>query len=256
MERRRYPRSPHEHVCPSDEAPRSAVDSEVGCLAHVKGFCARGEGMAFLSCLRWKPTQIPYFQLVTSLDGGKRSKPEDNIAMLEQLRAVDPLAASSFLEHLILEKRSDVRTDSRVLPSAKRLPPGLQDRRLHVEFAGLCLDQLLGYVADEAISRLWRAKGKNPNSSTPHSANLRLVSGYQKSTTQNSFLSYFVSTTPDSEHKRVRLKANLFLQASALLDLGAILSRLKKHPSILSWEIALIEGKVLIIYIHPTRRAE
>lgn len=46
------------------------------------------------------------------MDGGKRSKPEDNIAMLGQLRAVDPLAASRFLEHLILEKRSDVRSTS------------------------------------------------------------------------------------------------------------------------------------------------
>lgn len=45
------------------------------------------------------------------MDGGKRSKPEDNIAMLEQLRAVDPLAAFRFLEHLILERQSDVCTD-------------------------------------------------------------------------------------------------------------------------------------------------
>ena len=41
--------------------------------------------------------------------GGKRSKPEDDIGMLEQLRAVDPFAASNFLEHLILQNRSDVR---------------------------------------------------------------------------------------------------------------------------------------------------
>lgn len=45
------------------------------------------------------------------MDEGKRSKPEDNIGMLEQLRAADPLAASHFLEHLILQKRSDVRAD-------------------------------------------------------------------------------------------------------------------------------------------------
>ena len=45
------------------------------------------------------------------MDGGKRSKPEDSIGMFEQLRAVDPLAASHFLEHLILQKRSDVRAD-------------------------------------------------------------------------------------------------------------------------------------------------
>lgn len=79
------------------------------------------------------------------------------------------------------------------------------------------------------------------------------VSGYRKSAAQNSFLSYFVSTTPDSEHKRVRLKTNLFLQASALLDLDVILSRLKEHPNIFSWEIALIEGKVLAICISLAR---
>ncbi|KAF9648447.1 hypothetical protein BDM02DRAFT_3180162 [Thelephora ganbajun] len=148
-------------------------------------------------------------KLITSMGGGKRSKPEDNIEMLEQLRAVDPLAASHFLEHLILQKRSD-------------------DRRLHVEFANLCLDQLFDYLADDAISKLWRAK----------------VSGYRKSTAQSSFLSYFVSTTPDSEHKRIRLKTILFLQVSALLNSEAILSRLKEHPSIFSLEIALIEGKL------------
>lgn len=49
------------------------------------------------------------------MDGGKRSKPEDNIGMLEQLRAADPLAASHFLEHLILQERSDVRAGGRIV---------------------------------------------------------------------------------------------------------------------------------------------
>lgn len=101
------------------------------------------------------------------MDEGERSKPEDNIAILEQLRAVDPLAASRFLEYLILKKRSDVRTDCWPLSSTKCLSPILQDPRLHVEFAGLCLDQLLAYIADEAVSRLWRAKGKNLESCFP-----------------------------------------------------------------------------------------
>lgn len=148
-------------------------------------------------------------KLITSIDGGKRSRPEDSIGMLEQLRAADPLAASHFLEHLILQKRSD-------------------DRRLHIEFLTLCLDQLFKYISDEAISKLWRAK----------------VSGYRRSAAQTSFLSYFVSTTPDSEHKRVRLKTILFLQASALLDLETILTRLNEHSTIFSLEIALIEGKL------------
>jgi len=169
--------------------------------------------------------------------------------MLEQLRAADPLAASHFLEHLILQKRSDVRADNRLWPPLKCLSSIFQDRRLHVEFANLCLDQLFNYLADDTVSKLWRAKGRHLVASTSHSVNLGTVSGYRKSTAQTSFLSYFVSTTPDSEHKRTRLKTILFLQASALLDLSAILSRLKEHSNIFSLEIALMEGKVLNAHI-------
>ena len=75
-------------------------------------------------------------------------------------------------------------------------------------------------------------------------ANSKTASGYRKSTAQTSFLSYFVSTTPDSEHKRARLKTILFLQASALLDLEATLSRLREQSGVFSLEIALVEGKV------------
>lgn len=108
----------------------------------------------------------------------------------------------------------------------------------------MCLDQLFDHLADDAISKLWRAKGRYVMASTSHSADSESVSGYRKSATQTPFLSYFVSTTPDSEHKRARLKTILFLQASALLDLEAILSRLKEHSGIFSLEIALVEGKV------------
>lgn len=81
-------------------------------------------------------------------------------------------------------------------------------------------------------------------SSPSHPTNSESVSGYRKSTAQASFLSYFVSTTPDSEHKRARLKTILFLQASTLLDLEAILLRFNEQSGIFSLEIALIEGKV------------
>ena len=82
-----------------------------------------------------------------------------------------------------------------------------------------------------------------------HSANSELVSGYQKGAVQTSFLSYFVSTTPDSEHKRARLKTILFLQASALLNHEAVLRRLKNRSGIFSLEIALVEGKVPNVYV-------
>jgi len=64
--------------------------------------------MAVRLCPHYTLTWMNTLQLITSMDGGKRSKPEDNIGMLEQLRAADPSAALHFLEHLILRKRSDV----------------------------------------------------------------------------------------------------------------------------------------------------
>lgn len=92
--------------------------------------------------------------------------------------------------------------------------------------------------------------------SVSYPADSKKVSGYRKSTAQTSFLSYFVSTTPDSEHKRVRLKTILFLQVSALLDLEAILSRLKGQSDAFSLEIALIEGKVPNIHTPFSRRTQ
>ena len=58
------------------------------------------------------------------------------------------------------------------------------------------------------------------------------------------FISYFASTTPDSEHKRVRLKTALFLQASALYDVESIRSRLLPQEKIFKFEIAILDGKV------------
>lgn len=64
--------------------------------------------------------------------------------------------------------------------------------------------------------------------------------------TTSSFLSYFSNTTPDSEHKRVRLKTLLFLQGSALYDPTAALSRLKTsgQEKVLGLELAVLYGKV------------
>jgi hypothetical protein len=70
------------------------------------------------------------------------------------------------------------------------------------------------------------------------------AASYRKSRSQTSFLTYFASTTPDSEHKRVRLKTMLFLQGSTYLDLGGIHARLQQHNKILQLEYAIIEGKV------------
>jgi hypothetical protein len=61
---------------------------------------------------------------------------------------------------------------------------------------------------------------------------------------ETSFLSYFASTTPDSEHKRVRLKTILFLQGSTLYDATDARNRLLGAQKILKLELAIVDGKV------------
>jgi hypothetical protein len=66
---------------------------------------------------------------------------------------------------------------------------------------------------------------------------------YTSSRTDTSFLSYFASTTPDSEHKRVRLKTALFLQGSALYEPEPIKKRLMDYQKVLQLEVAIVDGK-------------
>ena len=59
-----------------------------------------------------------------------------------------------------------------------------------------------------------------------------------------SFISYFASTTPESDHKRARLKMALFLQGSPVYDPNPIRKRLLDVRKVLGFELAIIEGKV------------
>jgi vacuolar protein sorting-associated protein 3 len=79
--------------------------------------------------------------------------------MLQQVRAANPEAGVQFLEHLVLQKRSTVRAIDRssFVPVADAWSN--KDRTLHTELAIICVDQLLAYLGDEAVSKLWRAKG-------------------------------------------------------------------------------------------------
>ncbi|KAI0948171.1 hypothetical protein AcW1_009756 [Taiwanofungus camphoratus] len=147
-------------------------------------------------------------KLLTSLGSGKR-KVEDDRALLQQLQDANPTAASQFLEHLVLQKR-------------------ILDPNLHMQLAMVCVDQLLSCLADEPTSKLWRAK----------------VASYSSGRSDASFLSYFASTTPDSEPKRVRLKTVLFLQGSTLYDPQIIRERLANHEKILRLELAIVDGKL------------
>ncbi|CAL1698826.1 unnamed protein product [Somion occarium] len=167
-------------------------------------------------------------KLLTS--GRKHNRQEDDFALLQQIQESNPAAALQFLEHLVLRKRS-------------------QNAALHVQLATLYVDQLLSCVSDEATSKLWRAK----------------VSSYSSSQTNVPFLSYFASTTPDSDSKRTRLKTILFLQASELYDVEPIRTRLQDYEKLLSLELSIVEGKlghdrsalsILVHTLHDSSSAE
>lgn len=121
-----------------------------------------------------------------------------------------------------------------------------QNPDLHLRLANSCVDQLLACVTDVSTSKLWRAKGSVHIISPTMAAYLYpfIALSYASSRTDTSFLSYFASTTPDSEHKRVRLKTALFLQGSALYELEPIKKRLMDHQKVLQLEVAIVDGKV------------
>ncbi|KAI0365805.1 hypothetical protein BV20DRAFT_953552 [Pilatotrama ljubarskyi] len=138
-----------------------------------------------------------------------RRKTEDDRSLLQEIRTANPDAGTQLLEHLVIHRRS-------------------ADSQLHNELATTYADQLLSCLADESTSKLWRAK----------------AASYASGRSDTPFISYFSSTTPDSEHKRVRLKTVLFLQGSTLYDPDAIRSRLLPHARLLKLELAILEGKL------------
>jgi hypothetical protein len=70
------------------------------------------------------------------------------------------------------------------------------------------------------------------------------ASSYASSRNETSFISYFASTTPESEHKRARLKLVLILVGSSLYDPETIRQQLLENEKILKFELAIIDGKV------------
>ena len=57
------------------------------------------------------------------------------------------------------------------------------------------------------------------------------------------------STTPESEHKRARLKIVLILAGSSFYDPSTIQKHLLEREKILKFELAIIDGKVCFRYI-------
>ncbi|EGO03997.1 hypothetical protein SERLA73DRAFT_84202 [Serpula lacrymans var. lacrymans S7.3] len=159
-------------------------------------------------------------KLLTQRDSNKRqakSQVEDDLAMLEQLRATNPAAAVQFLEFLVLQRRSS-------------------DRSLHMQLALSCVDQLLECLDDEGTLKLWRAKASSFASSAS-----------SRSQSPTPFLTYFASTTPDSPAKRIRLKTALYLQ-SFEYDVAQVREHLQEgmgeNEKVLALELAILDGKL------------
>ncbi|KAG6916344.1 hypothetical protein DXG01_007235 [Tephrocybe rancida] len=148
-------------------------------------------------------------QLLMPKDSGKRrERPEEDFALLEAIREANAAAGMQYLEYLLLQRKSS-------------------SRRLHDMFATSCIEQLSTSLAQESVSKLWRAK----------------AASYASNRTDTSFLAYFASTTPSSPHKRFRLKAILFLAGSNHYDAAAI-RPLLEHQKILRLELAIVDGKL------------
>jgi len=114
-----------------------------------------------------------------------------------------------------------------------------------MKLAHSCVDQVLSFLNTDSISKLWRAKGSSfDHTFSNNSLTYPTASSYASSRNDSSFLSYFASTTPDSEHKRARLKTILLLAGSSLYDPEVIRQRLLEREKILKLELAIIDGKV------------
>ncbi|KAF5391626.1 hypothetical protein D9757_002402 [Collybiopsis confluens] len=154
--------------------------------------------------------------------------------LLSRIKETNPAAAVQYLEYLILQR-------------------GNKSRDIHQEYAMTCIEEVVGYLKEEAVVRLWRAKAAS------YSSSLAVTNLSSSSPSKPSpFISYFASTTPDSPSKRARLKLLLFLQNSALYDVAAVKEHIlnslyvvsgnagksvKKQKPILSLEIAILESK-------------
>ncbi|KAF8212185.1 hypothetical protein K438DRAFT_1957954 [Mycena galopus ATCC 62051] len=170
-------------------------------------------------------------RLLMPRDTGKRPhRPEDDLALLEQIREANPAAGAQFLEYLVLQKRSS-------------------SRDLHTQLATVCVDQLLDALNDDAVSKLWRTKEST------------YASSRSESSTRTFFL-YFAKFTPDSPSKLVRLKTVLFLQGSSLYDAELIRKRLvPRSKRVFSLELAILGNhraalSTLVNDLHDSLSAE
>ena len=129
-----------------------------------------------------------------------------------------------------------------------------QDPALHTELALTYIDEVLSFVADDATSKLWRAKGACFPLPCKHGLDANLsppsAASYASSPNPSPFLAYFEATTPTSPAKHARLRTALFLQTSSAYDASEARARLAPHAPLLAPELAIIAGKVRRVQNH------
>ncbi|KAG1760429.1 hypothetical protein EDD22DRAFT_901244 [Suillus occidentalis] len=163
--------------------------------------------------------------LMSNKRSAKEKDREEDSTVLSELQQLHPGAARKFLEWLVIVRRRD-------------------DAELHAQFVQACVDELLECLQDESTSKLWRAKFASYTSQSSQKHTLSPSTQLQRP--QSSFLTYFVSTTPDSPSKRARLKTLFALQALSGYDAEMVKSRIvaSGFDKVLGLEVALLDGKM------------
>jgi hypothetical protein len=94
--------------------------------------------------------------------GKRRERPEEDIALLEQIQDANLAAANRYLEYLVLQRRSSVCHLAYYSFLGFLFTLILffhKSRDLHMRLAQSCVSQVLSYLQDDTVSKLWRAKG-------------------------------------------------------------------------------------------------
>lgn len=122
----------------------------------------------FRQCLRWNRALVLSVKLLTSLQPPRHRRPTgaanrgrdkaadrekdmqrgDELAILSELRNTNALAAKRYLEWLVVGRglgRGGKETT--------------EEGELFEELVWNCMEEVLEYVKDESVGKLWRAKG-------------------------------------------------------------------------------------------------
>jgi vacuolar protein sorting-associated protein 3 len=158
---------------------------------------------------------IPSLQLIISNESKRPTSSAEDANLLTQIRDVDGRAGIKFLEYLVLQKKTP-------------------DPSLHTQLVTSYLDSLIRYLEDPKVAESQRSA----------------MDGYLGSASRSSrpFLFHLAFETPDSDHKRVRLKLALMLQGSNFYDLEGARRKLRVQESslrnLLCLETAILDAKV------------